>query len=257
MTGPPRKQNATHEQWVQAFQTVRERVPEVYVDELVERTAARVRSVGSRMAYAWSGGKESVALGHVCEIAGVDQAVLVVCELEFPEFLRWVDVHRPAGLVIENTGQDLHWLAGHPQFLFPTTGPVAARWFGEVQHRGQKTYFLRHRLDAMLLGRRLADGNYVGGKGVWTYKNADGVVRSSPMYDWTNDDVLAVIAWRNLPLAPFYQWPRGFRVGTGPWPKRRVESVEQGWSEVWAIDPTVVQHAAGVFPSAAEFIGRR
>lgn len=253
----PRKQNSTHEQWVDALRTVRQRVSESHVDALVARAVERVRSVGGRMGYGWSGGKESVVLGHVCEAAGVVPCVLVLCELEFPEFVQWAEDQAPEGLEVENTGQDLEWLRRHPEMLFPRDSTTSGRWFREVRHRGQRDYFRRRRLDALLIGRRRGDGNYVGPKGSWTYRNAEGVVRSSPLYDWTNDDVLGTISWRSLPLAPCYSWPRGFRVGTGPWAKRRVESEEQGWSEVWAIDQNVVKEAASVFPSAAAFLQRR
>ena len=252
---PPPKQRSTHEAWVRALETVFERIPPERIEERLAEAAGRVRALSGRLAFGWSGGKESVVLEAVCARAGVRECVLVICDLEFPEFLAWATDHMPAGLTVVNTRHDIHWLAAHPEMLFPSTADIAAKWFKTVQHTGQRHYFRSRELDWLLLGRRRGDGNYVGPPGQWSYRDRAGVVRASPCHDWTNDEVLALIRLLNLPLAPCYRWPRGFHVGTGPWPARQwLPSIEAGWAEVYAIDPDVVRDAAEHLESARRFL---
>lgn len=195
-------------------------------------------------------------LEAICSRADVHECVLAICELEYPEFLEWATDHMPAGLEVVNTGLDLAWLRRHPLQLFPQTAAQAAVWFKSLQHKGQSTYYYRRNLDGLLIGRRTADGNHVGPKGTWSY-SSQGVRRISPMYDWTNDELLGAIALLDLPLAPCYRWPRGFRVGTGPWPARQwCTSVDHGWSEVYEIDPRIVIEAADALDSARAFLDR-
>lgn len=175
-------------------------------------------------------------------------SVFVMSNLEYPAFLAWVTENMPDGLEVLNTGQDLDWLAKNQHMLFPQDAVTALRWFKIVQHTGQTIYFRKHRLDLIMLGRRRADGNFVGKDSIYT--NRAGVTRYSPLSDWTHEDVLALIERDKLPLPPIYGWPRGFQVGTGPWPARQFTgSMENGWREVHL--------AAAVLPSAAAFLSRQ
>ncbi len=253
----PRKQAATTEEFWTALGTIRDRYPLARLEALADQAVATIRDMArtERLAYAWSGGKDSVVLGYLAERAGVRECVLVITDLEYPEFLGWATDNMPQDLEVVNTGQDLPWLAKHPAMLFPMEAQTAARWFRVVQHTGQRDYFRKHGLDGLLLGRRWADGNYTGPKGEVRYQNREGVTRISPIANWTHEDVLASIAWFDLPLAPNYGWPRGFRVGTGPWPARQwCGTVERGWREVYAIDPEIVREASRLIPSARTFL---
>lgn len=253
-----RKQRSTHEDWLTALKTVGDRIP--YPVYAAKRDAAvreiRERCAGRRAAYGWSGGKDSQALRIVADLAGIKECVLVICNLEYPAFLEWATEEMPWGLEIVNTGQDLLWLKRHPNMLFPKDAPTAAKWFHGVQHAGQTKYFREHRLDMILMGRRRMDGNFVGRRGETIYtEKTTGVVRYSPLADWTHDDILAAVHWEKLSLPPCYGWPRGFRVGTGPWPARQwTENEQHGWGEVYQIDPSVVKRAAALFPGAETFL---
>jgi 3'-phosphoadenosine 5'-phosphosulfate sulfotransferase (PAPS reductase)/FAD synthetase len=252
-----RKQGTTQADWINALATIEQSVTRDEMDALLEKTAASVRKVvaGKHVAFGWSGGKDSVALELVMRCAGIEQCVLVICELEFPEFLRWATDNMPPELEIVNTGQGLDWLASHPDMLFPQSSKTAAKWFKVVQHSGQEQYYSKHGLDMLITGRRKADGNHVGPGGL--YSNARGVTRYSPICDWTHEQLLAAIHYYGLPLAPCYAWPQGFRQGTGPWAARQwCSGVDGGWREVFAIDPSVVRAAASRIPSAAAFLQR-
>ena len=198
-----RKQRISNQDWLDAIRGIERSCSRSHINELTARTVAEIRQrcLGKKTAYAWSGGKDSIVLGDLCEKAGVNQSVLVVCDLEYPAFLQWVSENKPKGLEIVNTGQDLEWLSKHPEMLFPKKSDVAAKWFHIVQHRGQAIYYKKHALDMIILGRRKADGNFVG-RGSNIYTNAQGVTRYSPISGWTHEEVLAYIHYNKLPIPP-------------------------------------------------------
>jgi hypothetical protein len=106
----------------------------------------------------------------------------------------------------------------------------------------------------ILLGRRKADGNYVG-KGDNVYTNNKGITRYSPLSDWSHEQVLAYIHYYGVEMPPIYGWKNGYYCGTHPWPARQwTGSVENGWKEVYAIDKSIVTEAAQVIPSARDFL---
>lgn len=256
-----RKQRVTHEDFVSALARIEELVPRPVYESRLELAAAEVLSVckGKRAAFGWSGGKDALALQAVCRRAGVSECVLAMTDhLEYPEFLAWVTDHMPPGLTVLKNKWDLNWLAAHQDMLFPADATTAAKWFKGIQHWAQAKYFADKKLDLLLLGRRRADGNFVGSGGATIY-TADGVTRYSPIADWSHELVLAAMhyeGWTADP-PPFYRWPRGFRCGTHCWPARQwTRSVDHGWSEVFSIDPTVVRTAAEKIGSARAFLDR-
>lgn len=214
---------------------------------LIDHTLAEIDRVcrGRRCAYGWSGGKDSQAIRWLAERAGITECVLVISDLEYPAFLAWACDHMPHGCTVVDTGQNYPWLAAHPQMLFPADSKIAMDWMRGVQHTGQARYCRATGTQVLLLGRRRADGNYVGPHGRDSYPGKDGSLRYSPLADWSHRDVLALIAQEDLAMAPCYGWPRGFQVGTGPWPARQwCRDRADGWREVNAIDPGVVRRAA-------------
>lgn len=250
-----RKQSLEHEDFA-AIRRQARAMPKAAIDAKIERAAGEIRQFcrGKNTAFAWSGGKDSVALGYVADLAGVSDCVLGICDLEYPAFLAWVTAHMPDGLEVINTGLDMDWLAANPDMLFPQNAGIAAQWFARVQHAAQRRYFRARGLDVLMVGRRRSDGNFVGRQGENWY-SADGVLRYSPLADWSHADVFALIDRYGLPLPPFYDWPRGYRCGTHPWAARQwCRGIGHGWREVYTIDPDVVRFAAGWLPSAAEFL---
>lgn len=138
--------------------------------------------------------------------------------------------------------------------LFPQESATAGRWFSIVQHRAQREYFKAHELDIIILGRRRADGNFVG-RGANIYTDGKGVTRFSPLAAWSHEHVLAYIHYHQLPLPPIYGWKNGYLCGTHPWPARQwTGSTENGWREVYDIDPSIVTAAAEKLESAQAFL---
>ena len=253
-----RKQRIKNSDWIEALEKIEQAVSRKELDQLVDKTVKEIKKTtkGKKAAYAWSGGKDSLVLGEICHMAGITPCVLVICNLEYKAFTGWVDAHKPPELSIINTGQDIKWLAAHPQMLFPQDSKYAAQWFHIVQHRGQAKYYKENQLDMLLLGRRRADGNYVG-KGSNIYTNGQGVTRYSPLSDWTHEQMLAFIHYHSLEMPPIYGWKNGYLCGTHAWPARQwTGSIENAWAEVYEIDSSIVIEASGYFQSAKEFLER-
>lgn len=198
-----RKQSVrNNEDWKNALDHIEETVSKKELDSLVKKTVKDIKEKckGKKAAYAWSAGKDSLVLGEICEKAGIDQSVLVRCNLEYPAFVAWIEQNKPSGLEIINTGQDMEWLKKHPDMLFPDKSNKAAQWFHIVQHRGQARYYKEHQLEILLLGRRKADGNYVGKDNIYT--NSAGITRYSPLAEWRHEDILAYIHYYDVKLPP-------------------------------------------------------
>jgi len=250
-----RKQRIANDEWIKSMANIEGYVSKAELDALIDTALQEVRQTTAdrNAAFAWSGGKDSLVLERLCAMAGITECVMVISNLEYKAFLQWVTDHMPFGLEVISTGQDLEWLAKHPDMLFPQDSNTAAKWFHIVQHAGQARYFKNRKCDILLLGRRKADGNYVGQGNIYT--DNKGITRYSPLADWSHEAVLAFIHYFNIPLPPFYGWPNGYYCGTHSWPARQwTGSVENGWKEVYGIDPEIVHEAAGLIPSARQFL---
>lgn len=250
-----KKQRTSNDDWLNMVSIIKSCVLESDIKKLEAETIEDIinKTKGKKAAYAWSAGKDSIVLGALCEKAGITDCMLGICNLEYPAFINWINDNKPAGLEIINTEQDMAWLIKHPEMLFPDAA-MASRWFSIVQHRAQNKYFAEHKLDVILLGRRKADGNYVG-KGSNIYTDGKGTTRFSPLSEWTHEQLLAYIAYNNLKLPPIYGWVNGYKCGTHPWPARQwTGSTENAWQEIYSIDPVIVQEAAVHFESAKLFL---
>lgn len=256
----PKKQITTQAMWFKAIEDIRHNYSDADFENLLYSTAKKIKTqcAGLNVAYGWSGGKDSLVLEKVMELAGMRECVLVITNLEYPAFLQWATDFMPPEAEVVNTGQDLPWLAKNPDWLFPKTATMAARWFKNVQHKGQTDYFHRHDLDVLIVGRRRSDGNYLGPKGKTSYTNKLGVTRYSPLGFWTHEDILKAIDYFDIELPPNYYWHRGFQVGTGPWAARQwTGTTRNGWKEVFDIDRDIVETAAEYIKSAKEFLEKK
>lgn len=252
-----RKKGIDNDLWLEAVRDIETLVsfPELKAAEQAAIQDIRNKTHGKRAAYAWSGGKDSLVLADICAKAGVDMCMFAHSNLEYPAFLRWCMLNKPDGCTVINTGQDLNWLAERPEMLFPH-GDSLWKWYQIVQRKAFTEYFFAHNLDMLLVGHRKADGNVVGADNVIAKKS--GEVRYAPLADWPHEMILAYIHYYRLPLPPIYGWKNGYKCGTHPWPSRmHTASVEQGFAEVWEIDPHIVMTAAQVLPSAKEFLQKR
>lgn len=251
-----KKQRSNQQNWLDCVSQIASRGYDWHsLDLLIERTVNDIKATvhGKNVAFGWSGGKDSLALQVVMRNCGITQCVFAMSNLEYKSFLEWVTLHMPDDLEVINTGQDLDWLVRNPQMLFPQTAAIASKWFKIIQHTGQEEYFRKRKLDMLIVGRRIADGNFMNNGKLYT--NRRGITRYSPLAEWSHEDVLATIIREGIELPPTYGWPRGYQVGTGAWPARQwCPSIREGWSEVYQIDQSVVEEAATVILSAREFL---
>ncbi len=251
-----KKQKATNADWIDTANKIEKIITKDELDKLIKITVKEIKQKvkGKKAAYAWSGGKDSIVLSKICEAAGVTASMIGICDLEYPAFLKWVEENKPDGCTIINTKQNLEWLAKHEDMLFPQDSAKASRWFSIVQHRAQQQYFKDNELDILILGRRKSDGNYVG-NGDNIYTNGKGITRYSPLADWSHEHILAYIHYYKLSVPPIYEWKNGYICGTHPWAARQwTGSIENGWQEVYGIDPSIVEHAAEYLQSAKTFL---
>lgn len=251
-----KKQSVENEEWIKAIGNIEEYVSRQELDELTEATIneIKIETEGKKAAYGWSAGKDSIVLGHICERAGVNDCLIGVCNLEYPAFLNWIIENKPKKCEVINTGQDIEWLSNHLDMLFPRDSRITSRWFSIVQHKAQRIYYKSRELDILILGRRKADGNYVG-KGSNIYTDRNGITRFSPLSEWKHEHILAYIHYYGLSLPPIYGWHNGYKCGTHPWPARQyTPNIKGGWREIYDIDPDIVAKAAEKIESAKQFM---
>lgn len=250
-----RKQSSDNAAWFDAMANIETLVSEKDYRAAEKQAIASIKKTckGKKAALAYSGGKDSIILAHLCQQAGVKDSMMGLSDLEYPAFEAWVQEHKPEGCQILRSAQDLAWLAKHPEMLFPATSAHTGRWFAIVQHKAQEDYYRQQGLDLLILGRRRADGNHTGPEGIYT--NGRGITRYSPLYAWPHEMVLAGIHYNQLALPPIYAWKDGYTQGTHPWPARaRMADSAQGWQEIFDIDPAIVHQAATVIDSAKAFL---
>lgn len=246
-------------EWRNALAHARTHISDADLDALISSTVDTIRREAKtqRIAYGWSGGKDSQALAWLMAQAGIDTCVLgMTVGLEWPAMLAWLTDHMPVGCDVIAAPLGLEWLAAHPEMLFPKNS-YGPKWFTLVQHKAQARYFTREAIDLLALGRRRADGNYIGPKGHDRYTNVARITRWSPLAEWTHEQIFALIDREAIPMPPCYTWPRGYQVGTGAWPARQwTLSQDHGFEECWMIDPDVIRHAATALPQAQEWMTR-
>ena len=250
-----KKQQSRNEDFVYVWENIESVISKRSIDNLVDKTVSSVKSTVSnykKVAFGWSGGKDSQALLGVMRLCGIEGCLMGMSNLEYPAFLHWVTDNMPDDLeIFNNTSLDIHWIAKNPQMLFPQNSATASKWFKLIQHRAQKLYCKKHRTEILLLGRRKIDGNFMGKDGSGLYFNADKNLVFCPIKDWSHEEVLGFCHYYNYPLAPIYNWVNGYIVGTGSWAARQyTKSIHHGWKEVYLIDPSIVELACNYFPEA-------
>lgn len=252
---PGRKQTASNEAFARLWENIekvvsRDQIEGLIADAVME-IRARVRD--KKAGYAWSGGKDSIALQVVCEIAGIDRSVIGLSqELEYPHYLEWISRHKPAGCLIWDANIGYDFLMKRPYMVFPENSADLAKWYALIQHKAQADFFREAQLDLIILGRRTQDGNYTGGRGKNIYTDQHGVTRFCPLSQWKHEHVLAAIHYfKNRNIPPIYNDPEGWINGTGVWPVQTSSlGRDHSWELLFEISPETLSKAANYFPEA-------
>jgi hypothetical protein len=223
------------------YQDVRSRE---YIEDLIASTASEIRAVcdGKKAAYAWSGGKDSIALQICCEDAGVKRGFCAYNDLYFTESIDFFQTHRPDGVELYNSGEDEKWLAEHPKFLFPVHPHI---WNVQTHLKYQPIYVKKNGIDVLMMGKRTQDGNWVSKD--LTPTNGKGVTIYCPIRDWVHEDVICAIRYRGKELSPFYFTSVGFHYGDTKFPVMKPfgkETVDDAWDRIYKIEPRKVLRSA-------------
>lgn len=250
-----RKKSTTNDTWHKVFQNI-----EYYIskDEVDARVQAKVREIkratqGKKCAIAWSGGKDSLVVERLANMAGISRGVFVHTDVEYPEFMRWVAKHKARDIQAVNSGHDIQWIKEHPQFLFPKTTALHSRWYGMVQQANVRRYYKQNNLDLILYGRRRADGNHVPQP---IYTNGKGITIYNCIAEWEHELLLGFIHYYKIPMPPIYDWENGFVEGTHSWTARNPTDKQDrtAWAEIYRIDPSIVINAAEHLESAKLYL---
>lgn len=150
-------------------------------EELEKAVATAVESIktmtqGKNVAYAWSGGKDSIVLSSICRLAGVKECMFAHTDLEYPAFLEWCLNNKPEHCEVIHIPYDLDWLAEHENMM---TGVRASESIQRLQY-----------MSSLNLGRQ----GITGSNTIY------------PIYDWRDNDIWKYIRDNNLDIPDAYMW---------------------------------------------------
>lgn len=196
---------------------------------------------------AFSGGKDSLAVAALVQMATGNDA-MPLCwsddELEYPEHVEYMlqlAASEPLLITLgwaEHAGWFKPWLQ-EPYFREPITGAVrvdqpAEDWYASAGYeltftglRAEESSRRANHLYSVAVTRDVA-GLYRASTG-W---------RCTPIWDWTADDVWALIAEWQLPYSPIYNTLSALGVPrkqqrVGPLPLARQAHLEEGWPDLY------------------------
>lgn len=248
----------SQEAWLEVWNNYREYRSRDEVEAIIAASVAEIKQVcaGRHPAYAWSGGKDSIALQIVCEDAGIQRGFCCYNGLYFTDSVNFFFRNAPAGVKLFDTGEDIEWLAAHPQFLFPRKPHI---WNEQTHLKYQPIYCKQTGADLLLMGKRTQDGNFVSKDLIMS--NKKGVKVYCPIREWTHEDVICAIRYRRKKLSPVYFTENGFHYGDtkfavmGP---LRGETYLDAWNRIYKIEPEKVYRSASAgIESAIRYLKAR
>ncbi len=210
------KYHNTQEDWVNVYNNISSYISREEIEEKINKTVERIKDVvkDKKVAYAWSGGKDSLALQIIMEKMGIDKGIAAISkELEYTNFLQYIYKNIPKGIEIINIPVKFEYLNKHLELLFPQDSVNMSKWYKMIQHTAQNKYIKKNSIDILILGRRKQDGNYTGKNNVYSKKNQSAIMYS-PLADWKHEDILAVLYYYDIKLPDIYYMENGFNTGT-------------------------------------------
>lgn len=232
------KKHNTQAEWLAAWEAAKleaeTREGRERAEKLIDIGASRVPSGAT--VYAWSGGKDSIALEAIMSAAGLDYGVLASEgeKWEWPSFVRYVKESKPKGLHVREMGITADFLNKRPELVWPTEYKHAWWWTVEKNQKAVHRFIESVGAEYVVMGHRTQDGNWCNGgsfdKGKFT--------RVFPMHDFTHEDVFLLIAYIGKGLPDQYFYEDGFMRGTRAWIVER--NGDEAGEKVWRYDKDVL-----------------
>lgn len=239
------KKRVRQSDWVAAWEAAKleAQTPEgrAKAERLIEIGAERLPK-DSRF-YAWSGGKDAMALEAIVNAAGVERGVIGTSGVryEYSPFVKFVREHKPENVVVRDFGVTPEFLNEFPNLVFPETYKDTYWWY---IHENQKSYYSYAKeigAENAVLGHRRIDGNVVR-DGVMV-KN--GIRKVFPMHDFSHEDVFLLVAYQGKELPELYFFGDGFHEGTHTF-LRRSGGAEKCLPDIYGYDPDVLRRNADI-----------
>lgn len=251
-----------NEEWLEALDKSTSLYTRLDIEKLEAATISEIREVAAsyhNVCYGWIAGKDSLVLARVLAKSGIPATPIMWRGInEYPAMKDWVDTNKPSNLIEEIIDKySLEFLEAHPEYLF-CQGNTRQKWMATKWERQRKD-LRKHGFDLFITGRRLKDGNQCGTAENNYISKKNGYDVYSPMAEWNNEQLLAYVRYNNVVLPPFYNYERGFLIGSiamGEWTERATlgKTENEVWEELYRIDKNIVLRAAQRLTSARRYL---
>lgn len=253
-----RKQTSKQSDFLDVYRNIDRIVSKDHIKRLEEQAVEHLiqSTQGKRVEYGWSGGKDSLTLQRLCEQAGITKGFYFTTDLEYSSFDEFAAKHKPDYIKEIRLPYDLFFLIKNPEYLFPKQ-ESKIRWLEIIQRKNFEKYFWQNNLDQIVLGHRTIDGNHCPSR---LYRTSKGYTKNMPIFDWSQEDIIAYLHYNDIPLPDIYFYDQGFMLGTGPWCKllqTKERDIFDCWEYVFQNEREIVLECAAYFPSAKSFIERK
>lgn len=261
-----KKERVSEKDWQDLYYNPK--ISRMKIMDLVNRSVERAKLVlkdYKSIGYAWSGGKDSIVAYDILKMSGVPikKGVFVEYYNEYPAFIKWCYDNAPDKLEFRGkVGYTLEQLEENQKLLFPEfedKNSIAS--YNPHRWRVQNQFCLDHKIDVLIMGRRVDDGNFCGKREKhFLTKNKKAVDKFNIIADWTYEELLAYMRYFNSKLPPIYYWERGFQKGTHVWTESGRLSdypYSKNWDYLMSVDESIVYDASKVLSSARIYLAER
>lgn len=251
-----RKQTSKQSDWLYVYNNIDKIISEDHIKRLENEAIEWITQtvIGTKYFYGWSAGKDSLVLEPILKKAGISGGVCFVTQLEYNDYIEYIERNIPDDVKLVVVPFDMEWLAENPHYLFPECGKLHTQFFSMVQRDHLNKYFYDGNYDQMILGHRRQDGNHTPCR---LYETSKGLKKNNAIMHWTQEEVIAYLHYNNINLPNIYFYPDGFKQGTGAWNKMmrsKERPIEKCWEYVFNQEPPIVIEAAKYFESAGRFL---
>lgn len=261
-----KKQNIKdNKQWLDAFNKCTYIYSKEDIEKLKDETISFIQKIASKyknICNGWVAGKDSIVLQDIISKSGIKSIPIFWCGVnEYPKMREWIDKNKPNNLIEEVIDKySLEYLEKHPEYLF-CKGNTRQKWMATKWERQRKD-ITKYNFDLFIAGRRIKDGNQCGNKENNYIVSKGNYDVFSPLANWNAEQLLAYIKYNAIELPPFYEWDRGFLIGSiamGEWTERAVldKTEDEVWQEIYDIDKSIVINASNKLSSAKNYLEKR